>query len=113
MPFRDQSARVYPPLQLLVVLSAHRKVVREALNGRGKNLAHYLVVGIGACLPIIDLFGFVGLQGGKARSAYPVAMLDNLKEGHCGESYMDADTMHELDLLKADRRTLAEERAYR
>ena len=29
---------------------------------------------------------------------------------HCGESYLDADTMHEIQRLKADRRALATER---
>lgn len=33
------------------------------------------------------------------------------REWHCGESYLTADTLHELDRLKAHRRSLACDRS--
>ena len=47
---------------------------------------------------------------GRGANEYLIRNVPTIRCPHCGESYLTADTLHELERIKAHRRSLAIER---
>lgn len=47
---------------------------------------------------------------GKGANLYVIENVPIVSCPHCGESYLTADTLHEIERIKLHRRSLAEER---
>ena len=48
---------------------------------------------------------------GKGEELLVVENIPSITCGHCGESYFTAQTMHEIERVKRERKSLAEKRA--